>query len=95
MEYDTLRFDWLIVVTYTECVSIIIVILFCNTDIDEKVEKDPDKLPSPVISLTELGPNLDKLWTYSCSMTKGRNVSCMAWNPQNPVSSFNPIQNSS
>ncbi|CAB3991989.1 Hypothetical predicted protein, partial [Paramuricea clavata] len=53
-------------------------------DIDEKVEKDPDKLPSPVISLTELGPNLDKLWTYSCSMTKGRNVSCMAWNPQNP-----------
>lgn len=56
------------------------------TDIDAKVEKDADKLASPaVISLTELGPNLDKLWTYSCSITKGRNVSCMAWNPSNPV----------
>ncbi|XP_028413051.1 WD repeat-containing protein 78-like isoform X2 [Dendronephthya gigantea] len=53
-------------------------------DVDVKVEKDPEKLPSPVVSVTELGPNLDKLWTYSCSITKGRNVSCMAWNPQNP-----------
>lgn len=65
-----------------------LVLSFPPKDIDAKVEKDPEKLPSPVVSLTELGPNLDKLWTYSCSITKGRNVSCMAWNPQNPVSSL-------
>ncbi|XP_072173395.1 dynein axonemal intermediate chain 4-like [Diadema setosum] len=36
------------------------------------------------VNLTQLGPNLDRLWAYSCSLTKGRNVSCMAWNKNNP-----------
>ncbi|XP_041475347.1 dynein intermediate chain 4, axonemal-like [Lytechinus variegatus] len=36
------------------------------------------------VALTQLGPNLDRLWAYSCSLTKGRNVSCMAWNKGNP-----------
>eukprot|EP00057_Strongylocentrotus_purpuratus_P025727 XP_011680201.1 PREDICTED: WD repeat-containing protein 78 [Strongylocentrotus purpuratus] len=35
------------------------------------------------VNLTQLGPNLDRLWAYSCSLTKGRNVSCMAWNKGN------------
>ena len=54
-------------------------------DIDQKEESE-DKLSTPSVSLTELGPNLDKLWGYSCSITKGRNVSCVAWNRLNPVS---------
>lgn len=34
----------------------------------------------------QLGPYLDRLWDYKCPLTKGRNVSCMVWNKQNPVS---------
>ena len=29
---------------------------------------------------------LDKLWTYSCEQTEGRNVSSIAWNSANEVS---------
>lgn len=29
-------------------------------------------------------PNLHKLWSFVCPLTKGRTVSCMAWNPNNP-----------
>ncbi|PVD23177.1 hypothetical protein C0Q70_16440 [Pomacea canaliculata] len=31
----------------------------------------------------DVGPTLDRLWSYSCSLTKGRNVSCLAWNKSN------------
>ena len=34
--------------------------------------------------MTDMGPNLDRLWAYVCPMTKGRNVSCIAWNKMNP-----------
>ncbi|XP_033111453.1 WD repeat-containing protein 78-like [Anneissia japonica] len=33
--------------------------------------------------LTQLGPNLDRLWAFSCNLTKGRNVSCVSWNKVN------------
>jgi len=29
-------------------------------------------------------PQLVPLWTFSCSLTKGLNVTCLAWNKQNP-----------
>ncbi|CAF0853290.1 unnamed protein product [Brachionus calyciflorus] len=29
------------------------------------------------------GPSLEKLWTYSCGLTRDRNVSCMVWNKKN------------
>lgn len=29
------------------------------------------------------GLSLEKLWTYSCSLTKERNVSCLVWNKKN------------
>jgi len=32
--------------------------------------------PSPVLEL---------LWTYSCKLTTGHQVSCMAWNKKNQV----------
>lgn len=28
-------------------------------------------------------PEMEKLWTYRCDLTRGRNVSCMAWNQAN------------
>ncbi|XP_061431660.1 LOW QUALITY PROTEIN: dynein axonemal intermediate chain 4 [Lethenteron reissneri] len=30
------------------------------------------------------GPFLQRLWAFSCGLTKGRNVSCLAWNRLNP-----------
>ncbi|CAL1536674.1 unnamed protein product [Lymnaea stagnalis] len=32
----------------------------------------------------DMGPNLDRLWSYACILTRGKNVSCMAWNKSNP-----------
>ncbi|XP_044530697.1 dynein axonemal intermediate chain 4 [Gracilinanus agilis] len=39
-----------------------------------------------VIEATEEAapPNLEKLWSFSCELTKGQNVSSMAWNKMNP-----------
>ncbi|CAH1772344.1 unnamed protein product [Owenia fusiformis] len=48
-------------------------------DID-KVTKEDTMLGA----LEEMGPNLDRLWSFSCPLTKGRNVSCMSWNRANP-----------
>lgn len=38
-------------------------------------------------SVTDAGPNLDRLWAYHCTLTKDRNISCVTWNRVNPVSS--------
>jgi WD40 repeat protein len=29
------------------------------------------------------GLSLEKLWTYTCALTKDRNISCMSWNKKN------------
>lgn len=34
--------------------------------------------------IADMGPNLDRLWSYYCPLTKGRNVSCLTWNKSNP-----------
>ncbi|XP_059146873.1 dynein axonemal intermediate chain 4-like isoform X2 [Physella acuta] len=39
---------------------------------------------SDSMSVHDVGPNLDRLWSYTCNVTKGRNISCMAWNRKNP-----------
>ncbi|KAK2569811.1 Dynein axonemal intermediate chain 4 [Acropora cervicornis] len=54
-----------------------------DTDIDAE-KPDTEDASSAVATLVQLGPNLHKLWNYSCNLTKGRNVSCMAWNKLNP-----------
>ncbi|XP_067677855.1 dynein axonemal intermediate chain 4-like isoform X2 [Haliotis asinina] len=48
------------------------------TDIDREVSSMTQT------SVADMGPNLDRLWSYSCPLTKGRNVSCMTWNRLNP-----------
>jgi len=35
--------------------------------------------------VTDVGPNLNRLWSYQSSKTKGHNVSCICWNSTNPV----------
>jgi len=37
------------------------------------------------LMVTDVGPNLSRLWSYQCPMTKGRNVSCIGWNSTNEV----------
>ena len=61
---------------------------FRSLSLDIDVEKsDGEEASSAAVTLAQLGPNLHKLWSYSCNLTKGRNVSCLAWNKLNPVSS--------
>ncbi|XP_036613654.1 dynein intermediate chain 4, axonemal [Trichosurus vulpecula] len=39
----------------------------------------------PVGAVEEaIPPNLERLWSFSCDLTKGHNVSSMAWNKANP-----------
>ena len=45
---------------------------------------DPD-YPASGVNINLSTPHLDKLWTYSCSLTKRRKVTCMAWNNSNQV----------
>ena len=57
-------------------------------DIDRIVEEEPAEgsTTSGAVNIAQLGPNLDRLWAYTCNLTKGRNVSCMSWNNHNKVS---------
>lgn len=52
-------------------------------DIDREVTEMGEKQVSMV---SDMGPNFDRLWSYSCKLTNGRNISCMSWNKLNPVS---------
>ncbi|XP_076441248.1 dynein axonemal intermediate chain 4-like [Babylonia areolata] len=51
-----------------------------------KIISDLEREGSTVnqIAVSDMGPNLDRLWSYVCPLTKGRNVSCLAWNKSNP-----------
>ncbi len=55
---------------------------------DGETESVSEPAPPPSVTepITQLGPNLDRLWAYTCNLTKGRNVSCMSWNKINSVS---------
>lgn len=44
----------------------------------------PSDLNKPVEETVP--PSLEQLWSYTCDLTKGCNVSSMAWNKVNPVS---------
>ncbi|XP_078576118.1 dynein axonemal intermediate chain 4-like isoform X1 [Branchiostoma floridae x Branchiostoma japonicum] len=53
------------------------------TDVDREVPEDPPPTAGSV-SITQMGPNLERLWIYHCELTDGRNVSCLSWNKANP-----------
>ncbi|XP_048760663.1 dynein axonemal intermediate chain 4-like isoform X4 [Ostrea edulis] len=50
-------------------------------DVDREITELGDKQVSMV---SDMGPNFDRLWSYSCKLTSGRNISCMSWNKLNP-----------
>ena len=56
-----------------------------ETDKDKEKKTVPNPASTAVIPHHDLGPNLDRLWEFKCPLTKGRNVSCIAWNKENPV----------
>ncbi|XP_076018224.1 dynein axonemal intermediate chain 4, partial [Genypterus blacodes] len=49
---------------------------------------DPDKVPEPGTNEQRdedvMIPALDRLWAFSCELTRGRNVTCMACNKKDP-----------
>ena len=47
--------------------------------------KKPTQTNPSDFVVRDVGPQLDCLWTYQSSTTKGRNVSCIGWNFTNPV----------
>ncbi|XP_055497906.1 dynein axonemal intermediate chain 4 [Leucoraja erinacea] len=42
-----------------------------------------EELVESMLILEVMGPKLLPLWTFTCSLTKGHNVSCMVWNKHN------------
>ncbi|ELU18109.1 hypothetical protein CAPTEDRAFT_219442 [Capitella teleta] len=58
--------------------------IYPDVDVILKEPEGP-KPPVPKRGIIEnLGPSLDRLWSYSCPLTKGHNISCIAWNKVNP-----------
>lgn len=51
---------------------------------EEEKPKTKTTATTATIAAADLGPNLDRLWAYQCPLSKGRNVSCLAWNKMNP-----------
>ncbi|XP_072505875.1 dynein axonemal intermediate chain 4 isoform X1 [Notamacropus eugenii] len=49
-------------------------------------EEETEVVEAEHVGATEepIPPNLERLWSFSCDLTKGHNVSSMAWNKANP-----------
>ncbi|KAM9003561.1 WD repeat-containing protein 78 isoform X3 [Sarcophilus harrisii] len=49
-------------------------------------DEDVDIIEGENVEASEepIPPNLERLWSFSCDLTKGHNVSSMAWNKANP-----------
>lgn len=56
----------------------------------EKTEEEGQKEEEEEIEISTgqstIPANLERLWSFSCDLTKGLNVSSLAWNRTNPVS---------
>lgn len=57
-----------------------------DVDVAAPPETKKETSVAQQMSIADMGPNIDRLWSYTCPMTKGRNVSSMTWNKLNPVS---------
>ncbi|XP_076462769.1 dynein axonemal intermediate chain 4-like [Babylonia areolata] len=53
-------------------------------DAESKKSEEENEEKSEKGSVEEVGPNLARLWSYTCHLTKGHNVACMAWSKTNP-----------
>ncbi|XP_053395238.1 dynein axonemal intermediate chain 4-like isoform X2 [Mercenaria mercenaria] len=48
------------------------------------IDQDTSTAPQQLAVSDDVGPNFDRLWSYTCKGTQGRNVSCLSWNKSNP-----------
>nr|XP_049580264.1 dynein axonemal intermediate chain 4 isoform X2 [Syngnathus scovelli] len=58
--------------------------------VEEQVKEEEQKEEEEEVQAEEeeeevVAPSLELLWTFSCELTKGWNITCMAWNKQNLV----------
>lgn len=53
-------------------------LVFCVSGAERVLEKD-------VVQVEEGPPVLELLWTFTCDLTAGRNITCISWNKKNPV----------
>lgn len=53
------------------------------TDPDFKPESSEEGVKNAV-EVKSMAPSLDRLWSFTCELTKGHNVSSTAWNKKNP-----------
>ena len=49
-------------------------------------------MTSTMMMSQEVAPSVERLWTYSCQLTRGRNVSCIAWCKANEVEYLTLLQ---
>lgn len=53
---------------------------------EEEVKKEEEEEIEIGTEESTIPANLERLWSFSCDLTKGLNVSSLAWNKTNPVS---------
>ncbi|XP_005105983.1 WD repeat-containing protein 78 isoform X2 [Aplysia californica] len=51
--------------------------------IPEAFQVVAEEKSASTVSVQDMGPNLDRLWSYNCNLTRNKNVSCIAWNKSN------------
>ncbi|KAL5017570.1 hypothetical protein ScPMuIL_007159 [Solemya velum] len=58
--------------------------MFRDFSIVSDIDVETPEAPVKQTMVAAVGPNFDRLWAYSCGLTKGRNVSSLSWNKLNP-----------
>ncbi|XP_067893388.1 dynein axonemal intermediate chain 4 isoform X2 [Heterodontus francisci] len=48
-----------------------------------ETSNDEEELVDSILMLDFMSPRLHTLWSFTCSLTQGHNVSCMVWNKHN------------
>ncbi|KAL4236328.1 WD repeat-containing protein 78 [Mactra antiquata] len=57
--------------------------LYRGFNIVKDIDQDSSAAPQQLAVSDGVGPNFDRLWSYMCKATHGRNVSCLSWNKSN------------
>lgn len=55
-------------------------------EVEEEVKKEEEEELEIGAEQATIPANLERLWSFSCDLTKGLNVSSLSWNKINPVS---------
>ena len=54
--------------------------------VEEEAKKEEEEDLEISSEQSTIPANLERLWSFSCDLTKGLNVSSLTWNKANPVS---------